>query len=57
MRATMGYIAPEMGKLPGFLSPSAGLTFAGIPHGLGAISKVLRRDGHRSLPPAHCEVS
>merc|ERR1719310_1627966 len=37
----MGYITPEItGKLPGFLSPSAGLKFADIPNGLGAISKV-----------------
>merc|ERR1719159_1696454 len=41
MLATMGYITPELtGKLPGFLSPSAGLKFADIPNGLGAISKV-----------------
>merc|ERR1719352_1558605 len=41
MLATMGYITPEItGKLPGFLSPSAGLKFADIPNGLGAISKV-----------------
>merc|ERR1719479_860031 len=41
MLATMGYITPEItGKLPGFLSPSAGLKFADIPNGLAAISKV-----------------
>merc|ERR1719370_2828487 len=41
MLATMGYIPPEItGKLPGFLSPSAGLKFADIPNGLAAISKV-----------------
>merc|ERR1712056_104920 len=41
MLATMGYITPELtGKLPGFLSPSAGLAFKDIPNGLGAISKV-----------------
>ena len=41
MLATMGYITPEItGKLPGSLSPSAGLKFADIPNGLGAISKV-----------------
>merc|ERR1712224_614381 len=41
MLATMGYITPEIiGKLPGYLSPSAGLKFADIPNGLGAISKV-----------------
>merc|ERR1711879_514758 len=41
MLATMGYITPEItGKLPGYLSPSAGLKFADIPNGLGAVSKV-----------------
>ncbi|CAL1151300.1 unnamed protein product [Cladocopium goreaui] len=41
MMATMGYITPEViGKLPGFLSPSAGLKFADIPNGLAAIAKV-----------------
>merc|ERR1712113_1077428 len=37
----MGYITPEItGKLPGYLSPSAGLKFADIPNGLAAVSKV-----------------
>merc|ERR1711981_1018642 len=41
MLATMGYITPEItGKLPGYLSPSAGLKFADIPNGMAAISKV-----------------
>merc|ERR1719247_3220257 len=41
MLATMGYITPEItGKLPGYLSPSAGLKFEDIPNGLAAISKV-----------------
>lgn len=41
MLAAMGYITPEItGKLPGFLSPSAGLKFADVPNGLAAISKV-----------------
>jgi len=41
MLATMGYITPEViGKLPGSLSPSAGLQFSDIPNGLAAISKV-----------------
>ena len=41
MLATMGYITPEItGKPPGDLSPSAGLKFADVPNGLGAISKV-----------------
>merc|ERR1711937_518915 len=41
MLATMGYITPEItGKLPGYLSPSAGLKFDYIPNGLAAVSKV-----------------
>merc|ERR1712024_296685 len=41
MMATMGYITPEItGKLPGYLSPSAGFKFEDIPNGLGAVSKV-----------------
>merc|ERR1712003_254891 len=41
MLATMGYITPEItGKLPGYLSPSAGVKFADIPNGLAAVSKV-----------------
>merc|ERR1712151_172140 len=41
MLATMGYITPEIvGKLPGSLSPSGGVSFADIPNGLAAISKV-----------------
>merc|ERR1712061_173315 len=41
MLATMGYITPEItGKLPDYLSPSAGLKFEDIPNGLGAVSKV-----------------
>merc|ERR1712151_772210 len=41
MLATMGYITPELvGKLPGSLSPSGGVSFADIPNGLAAISKV-----------------
>merc|ERR1712224_292910 len=41
MLATWGYITPEItGKLPGYLSPSAGLKFEDIPNGLAAISKV-----------------
>merc|ERR1740115_439467 len=40
MMATMGYVTPEVvGKLPGFLSPSAGLKFSDVPNGLAAISK------------------
>merc|ERR1719359_1575417 len=41
MMACMGYITPEItGKIPGYLSPSAGLKFSDIPNGLAAISKV-----------------
>merc|ERR1711953_191006 len=41
MLAAIGYMQPELtGKWLGFLSPSAGLKFADIPNGLGAISKV-----------------
>eukprot|EP00413_Alexandrium_margalefii_P025477 CAMPEP_0204580066 /NCGR_PEP_ID=MMETSP0661-20131031/43846_1 /ASSEMBLY_ACC=CAM_ASM_000606 /TAXON_ID=109239 /ORGANISM="Alexandrium margalefi, Strain AMGDE01CS-322" /LENGTH=800 /DNA_ID=CAMNT_0051589131 /DNA_START=52 /DNA_END=2454 /DNA_ORIENTATION=+ len=41
MLATMGYITPELtGKFPGYLSPSANLTFEDVPNGLAAISKV-----------------
>merc|ERR1719490_299674 len=36
----MGYIFPEYGKFPGYLSPSQDLKFADIPNGLAAISKV-----------------
>merc|ERR1719277_751776 len=40
MLATMGYITPEItGKIPGCLSPSAGLKFEDVPNGLAAISK------------------
>merc|ERR1712061_570307 len=40
MFATIGYIVPEYFKFPGELSPSAGLKFAGVPNGLGALSTV-----------------
>merc|ERR1711988_1561570 len=41
MLATMGYITPEItGKIPGYLSPSAGLKFEDVPNGLAALSKV-----------------
>merc|ERR1719476_358239 len=41
MLATMGYITPELtGKFPGVLSKSEGVSFADIPNGLAAISKV-----------------
>merc|ERR1719330_2083086 len=40
MFATMGYITPEFYKLPGFLSPSAGLKFADVPNGLKALDVV-----------------
>merc|ERR1719297_29932 len=40
MLATLGYMVPEYGKFPGYLSPSQELRFADIPNGLAAISKV-----------------
>merc|ERR1719159_1975051 len=40
MIAATGYIVPEYFKFPGFISPSAGLSFADIPNGMAAISKV-----------------
>merc|ERR1711988_674563 len=59
MLATMGYITPELtGKLPGYLSPSAGLKFADIPNGLGAISKVPAAGwGQIVAYCAYCELS
>ena len=57
--ATMGYITPEItGKLPGYLSPSAGLKFADVPNGLAAISKVPAAGWGQILAyMAFCEVS
>merc|ERR1719436_845908 len=40
MIATLGYIAPEYGRWPGYCSPSLGLKFSDIPNGLAALSKV-----------------
>jgi len=40
MLACVGYIIPEYFKWPGFISPSLGIKFADVPHGIGAISKV-----------------
>ncbi|CAJ1384895.1 unnamed protein product [Effrenium voratum] len=59
MLATMGYITPEItGKLPGYLSPSAGLKFADVPNGLAAISKVPAAGWGQILAyMAFCEVS
>merc|ERR1719298_353788 len=59
MLACMGYITPELtGKLPGYLSPSAGLKFADIPNGLGAISKVPAAGWAQILTyGAFCELS
>ncbi|CAE8720838.1 unnamed protein product, partial [Polarella glacialis] len=59
MLATMGYITPEItGKIPGFLSPSAGLKFADVPNGLAAISKVPAAGWGQILAyMAFCEVS
>merc|ERR1712203_373107 len=36
----IGYIVPEYFKWPGYLSPNAGIKFADVPNGLGALSKV-----------------
>merc|ERR1712213_206125 len=57
--ATMGYITPEItGKLPGYLSPSAGLKFADIPNGLAAISKVPAAGWAQIVAyGAYCELS
>merc|ERR1711998_766489 len=59
MLAAMGYITPEItGKLPGYLSPSAGLKFADIPNGLGAISKVPAAGWAQIVAYcAYCELS
>eukprot|EP00411_Alexandrium_monilatum_P026235 CAMPEP_0175333562 /NCGR_PEP_ID=MMETSP0095-20121207/2345_1 /TAXON_ID=311494 /ORGANISM="Alexandrium monilatum, Strain CCMP3105" /LENGTH=309 /DNA_ID=CAMNT_0016630861 /DNA_START=67 /DNA_END=996 /DNA_ORIENTATION=- len=40
MLATIGYIAPEYFRFPGYLSPSLGLKFSDVPNGFGAFSKV-----------------
>ena len=46
------------GKLPGYLSPSAGLKFADVPNGLAAISKVPAAGWGQILAyMAFCEVS
>merc|ERR1719476_1021833 len=59
MLATMGYITPEItGKLPGYLSPSAGLKFADVPNGLAALSKVPAAGwGQIAAYGAFCELS
>jgi len=40
MLACIGYIVPEYFKFPGYLSPSTGLKFEDVPHGLAALTKV-----------------
>merc|ERR1712217_90953 len=40
MLACIGYIVPEYGRFPGYLSPSEDLKFADVPSGLAALSKV-----------------
>ncbi|OLP84099.1 Fucoxanthin-chlorophyll a-c binding protein F, chloroplastic [Symbiodinium microadriaticum] len=40
MLATIGYIAPEYFRLPGYCSPSADLKFADIPNGVQALYKM-----------------
>merc|ERR550534_3645590 len=59
MLATMGYITPELvGKLPGMLSPSKGISFSDVPNGLGAISNVPALGwGQIVAYCAFCEVS
>merc|ERR1719198_379321 len=59
MLATMGYITPELtGKMPGYLSPSAGLKFADVPNGLAAISKVPLAGWIQILAyMSYCEIS
>eukprot|EP00972_Heterocapsa_arctica_P110428 16257210-Heterocapsa_arctica.AAC.1 len=55
----MSYITPEItGKLPDYLSPSAGLKFADVPKDLAAISKVPAAGwGHILVYLALCETS
>jgi hypothetical protein len=52
-------MGPEItGKIPGFLSPSAGLKFADVPNGLAAISKVPAAGWGQILAyAAFCETS
>jgi len=40
MLATLGYMVPEGYRFEGYLSPSEGIQFSDVPHGLAAISKV-----------------
>lgn len=40
MLATIGYIVPDLFRLPGYISPSNNLKFADIPNGLGALKAV-----------------
>lgn len=40
MYATIGYIMPEFYRWPGYISPTADLTFADCPNGLNALSQV-----------------
>jgi hypothetical protein len=53
------YITPEInGKLPGYLSPSAGFKFADVTYVLDAISKVPAAGrGHIPVYRAFCETS
>jgi hypothetical protein len=55
----MGYVTPEItGKLPGYLSPSAGLKLADVPNGLAAISSVPAAGSGQILAyMAFCETS
>merc|ERR1712151_1096756 len=40
MLATIGYMAPEYFRFPGFLSTSSALKFSDVPNGLAALSKM-----------------
>jgi len=40
MLACIGYIVPEYFKWPGYVSPSLGIKFTDVPHGLAALSKI-----------------
>ena len=55
---SFGFRPRITGKLPGYLSPSAGLKFADVPNGLAAISKVPAAGWGQILAyMAFCEVS
>jgi Chlorophyll A-B binding protein len=52
MLATIGYIVPDLFRLPGYISPSQNLKFADIPNGLGALKAVPgNHSAHTTLLP------